>query len=290
MTSKLANVRTLLTNKAIRAEYLRWKYAKLTTGSPPSLPLPHGRHIFPADRFNDYHSIARQRPDEAEFRLLRSLLGRGGVFVDVGANVGAVCVCAASTELVSRIAAFEPSHRYCAAWHKNMDVNQINGATLIQAAVSDVTGEAGFRVDPALPLHGRLDVGALYATSRIRQVSTITLDDACRMLGIDQIALLKIDVEGAEAKVLRGAHKLLKEGRINAIVLEFIVEHMEDMGDDPQAMIDDLAAAGFQLYEILPSGEVGDFLSPQTVVDARRSPPGAKERPYCGINIVARKH
>lgn len=279
----------MLTNSDIRKEYLRWRFSKLATGSPPSLPLPVGRRVFPADRFNDYHSIAHQRPNEAEFRLLQALLGRGGVFIDVGANVGAVCICAASTGLVSRVVAFEPSHRYCSAWHKNMDVNRITGATLIQAAVADVTGEASFRADPALPLHGRLDVGALYATSRTMRVSTVTLDDACEMLGIDQIALLKIDVEGAEPKVIRGARKLLSGGRINAIVLEFIVEHMEDMDDDPQAMIDDLILAGFQLHEILPSGQVGGCLDPRTVVDARRSPPGARERPYCGINIVARK-
>ena len=288
--AKLANLRTLCTNADIRNEYLRWKLSKLVTGNPPSLPLPHRRRLFPADRFNDYHSIARQRPDEAEFLLFQSLLGKGGVFVDVGANVGAVSVLAASTGLVSQIIAFEPSHRYCSAWHRNMDFNHVAGATLIQAAASDVTGEATFRADPAMPLHGRFDVGALYATNRIMRVSTVTLDDACDMLGIGRIALLKIDVEGAEPKVLRGARRLLEEGRVDAIVLELIVEHMEDMGDDPQVMVDDLVRAGFHIHEILPSGEVGAALDPRCVIETRRSPPGARERPFWGINVVARKH
>ena len=289
--SWLANLRTLLGNTDVRNEYLRWKGSKLLTGSPPSLPLPRGRRVFPAHRFNDYHSIARQRPDEAEFLLFKYLLGTGGgVFVDVGANVGAVSVLAASTGLVDRIVAFEPSHRYCSAWHMNTNANAIANATLIQAAVSDVTGEANFRADPAMPLHGRLDLGSLYATSRTMRVTTVTLDDACKLFGIRQIALLKIDVEGAEAKVIRGASKLLEKGRIDAIVLEFIVEHIEDMGDDPQAMVGELVRAGFQIYEILPGGEVGACLDHRNVVDSRRVPPGAKERPFWGINLVARKH
>ena len=140
-----------------------------------------------------------------------------------------------------------------------------------------------------MPLHGRLDVDSLYATSRTMQVTTVTLDDACKMLGIRQIALLKIDVEGAEAKVIRGASKLLKEGRIDAMVLEFIVEHIEDMGDDPQAMVGDLVCAGFEIHEILPDGEIGACLDYRNVVDARRVPPEASERPFWGINLVAQK-
>jgi hypothetical protein len=59
------------------------------------------------------------------------------------------------------------------------------------------------------------------------------------------------------------------------------------MGDDPQGMVDDLVSAGFQIHEILPSGEVGACLDYRSVVDARRVAAGALERPFSDINLVA---
>src|SRR5690606_8055589 len=56
---------------------------------------------------------------------------------------------------------------------------------------------------------------------RVLEVPGITLDSYCADRGVDQILLLKIDTEGSEPAVLRGARTLLEEGRIHAIQFEY---------------------------------------------------------------------
>jgi FkbM family methyltransferase len=52
------------------------------------------------------------------------------------------------------------------------------------------------------------------------EISTITLDDYCFQKGIDNIDIIKIDVQGAELSVLKGASHLLKHGRVQLLFIE----------------------------------------------------------------------
>ena len=205
----------------IRHRYLRWLVTRTLHGRPPFVRLPQGRRVLPASRFNDFHAIATQHPEAPEFCVVDALLALTGegAFFDVGANVGIMSVVASSTGRASRILAFEPSHRYCSAWHTNMALNGVENATLIQAAVGDRCDRIAFRVDPAMPLHGKIDMGVIYPTKQVQQVQMFTLDAICEITAIDRIALLKIDVEGAEPLVIRGAKDLLKSKRSNLYCL-----------------------------------------------------------------------
>jgi len=238
----------------------------------------------------DFHAIKIQHPDDSEFHLLKNLLleADGGVFIDVGANVGAMTLLAHSTGLTSSILAFEPSHRYCLAYHNNMSVNQIENATLIQAAVGDQCGEIRFRVDPKLPLNGKIDRGNVHYSTQVQTVKIVTLDTICAALNIDEIALLKIDVEGAEPMVIRGAKKLLSRHKVNSILLEFIIEFMEDMEEDPYNFVTTLTDLGYDFYGINPNGSLGEVLEPTSLVDARRVTPDHPMRPFCEINVIAK--
>src|SRR5262245_36841893 len=110
--STLSNTSTFLRNPVVRKRYLKWLTCKYVAGRPPYVPLPKGRKVLPASRFNDYHAIATQHPGELEFTLIDSLLAStdNGIFIDVGANIGTMSVLAHSTGHVSRIVALEPNH------------------------------------------------------------------------------------------------------------------------------------------------------------------------------------
>ncbi|MEH2374720.1 FkbM family methyltransferase [Nostoc sp.] len=283
------NIQTFISNPGIQKRYLIWQATRLTTGHLPYIELPKGQRLFPADRFNDFHAIATQHPDINEFNLVDTLLSTSskGVFVDVGANVGAMTLLAHSTGRVDTILAFEPTHRYCSAWHYNVAYNGIKNATLIQTAVGDRIGEVDFRVDPTMPLNNKINKGQVHFSSQTQKVKIVTLDSVCNALNIDRITLLKIDVEGAEPLVIRGAKQLLKERRIQNILLEFIVEFIEDMDEDPYSFVQMLNELDFDLYEINPNGTLGQTLDYKEVVDARRVLPDAPLRPFHGINLVA---
>ena len=79
------------------------------------------------------------------------------------------------------------------------------------------------------------------------EVATVRLDEILPAMGVTKIDLLKVDVEGAEPAVLRGAKNFLERRAVGAMFLEFIIEHMEDMGEDPEEFVDAIVGYGLCL-------------------------------------------
>jgi hypothetical protein len=92
-------------------------------------------------------------------------------------------------------------------------------------------------------------------------VSVQTLDLEMARLGIGQVDLLKIDVEGYEVRVLAGARRLLSERRIKAVLCEFNEEWLTKAGTSCAQLEDLLIAAGFieQLHGTQPLGLANRF-------------------------------
>ena len=162
--------------------------------------------------FTGVHEIATT---EAIFRLLP----KGGVGVDVGANIGYMtsAMLAAAGEHGTVIAC-EPHPQIFEVLNANARLSRPSGIglVLLKLAASDCQGEAVFSLDPESNNQG---IGTLCEKSGIHQtrVITNTLDALIGNLNID---LLKLDVEGHELSVLKGARQLIAEKRVVNIVYE----------------------------------------------------------------------
>jgi len=180
---------------------------------------------------------------ESEERVfyLRNIKPGDTVF-DVGANVGDL------TLLFSRFAgndghvhAFEPTP---VTFGKLGTIIKVAGRTnvvLNQCAVSDKAGVLTFNVytethqtwntlaDRPLEKYGV----NIPAPEKI-EVKSISIDDYCTENKIDRIDLLKIDVEGAELHVLKGARRMFAENRVRICMFEFgqTIHDMGLSGDD----------------------------------------------------------
>jgi len=281
MASVLRKVMTAVSRPKILGIYLAWKLRCLFH-IEPLLTIGGGGRISTQRRFNAYYGVHVQHPQESDFVAVKSLLTPRGVFVDVGANIGQMCVLASSTGGATRLLAFEPTHTLASAWHKNVARNRVPCATLIQAACASRSGTVRFVV--STPMHNRmLDIPETDDEYKneipyLQEVTCVTLDSACEAAGIDEIRLLKIDVEGAEFQVLRGAVKLLSRGAIKSIFMEFIPEYIKLMGDDHSERLRWLTGFGYHYASI--DEKTGQFLplTEQQVID----------RQFAGLNIVAR--
>jgi FkbM family methyltransferase len=141
--------------------------------------------------------------ERTEQQVFANIVRPNDVVYDLGANVGFYALLAA--KLGARVLAFEPVARNLAYLRRHIELNECENVTIVAAAVSDHSGTAHFREGPA-PTVGALvdDDSAGY------DVPVVALDD---IVGTPVPQLVKIDVEGAEAAVLHGAHRLLHEAR-----------------------------------------------------------------------------
>lgn len=143
--------------------------------------------------------------EEYEPGLSALLRETEGTVVDVGANIGFITVRAART--ASRVIAIEPHPTRFRYLERNVALNRLDNVTCVNCALGAAEGEIVLHdVDPTLGPRP-LDVSATPGRGRCYRVPMRSLDSL-----VAEADLVKIDVEGYEAEVLRGASNLLARG------------------------------------------------------------------------------
>ncbi|MGH9151956.1 MAG: FkbM family methyltransferase [Acidimicrobiales bacterium] len=175
--------------------------------------------------------------------FLRSCLKQGDVVVDVGANIGILALTAATLVGRSgRVVAIEPNERVFSFLRENVRLNRMGhveclrcaiGSSTTMLAMTDVRSDDFNAVVPGNPLRA---VAAQMVRCR-------TLDDV--IPPDEDVALLKIDVEGFELPVLRGATAVLS--RTARVYFECYQRkrHCDRYGYEPRDLIDFLEDHGF---------------------------------------------
>jgi FkbM family methyltransferase len=160
----------------------------------------------------------------------------GEVVVDVGAHIGLYTLNAArAVGPNGKVIAFEPDPQSFAILKENIALNHLDNVIAINAAVSDTSGKKSFYActDPSL---SGFELQSEARLREVRTVNAVTLDEILRSYGINDVNWIKIDVEGAELKVLEGGRRFLQ----NANKLKIIVESSNNQS------IEYLTELGFQ--------------------------------------------
>jgi FkbM family methyltransferase len=187
-----------------------------------------------------------------ESRFIRRVLGRGQVFVDIGANIGWHSLLAATRVGQSgRVVAFEPASRAFDHLVRNIGLNQFSQVEALHYGLSNC--EATFEIFPCEEANS--GANSLYGTvagagSPIEQVLVRPGDQVMAELGISAIDFCKIDVEGAEVDVLEGLAETLGARRIRTIMIEVSHTSLARAGRSPEELIAKLTAHGFQLRDV----------------------------------------
>ena len=197
-------------------------------------------------------------PDLPEMLVWRHALREGGLFVDVGANVGSYTLWAA--ELGAEVIAVEPAADTFCLLAENIALNGYR-VRAVQAAAGDHCGTARFTTG--------LDAGNRLAPDGQVMTEMVTVDS---LIGDSWAAGLKVDVEGFELDVLRGATRALAERRIALIQLEWNETSRSALGTDRSPVAELLASYGYRLYRPDARGNLLEVDDPGFGADVFASP------------------
>ncbi|MDA1008102.1 MAG: FkbM family methyltransferase [Planctomycetota bacterium] len=212
-------------------------------------------------------------------RALDPLLPRGGVVIDVGAHEGRFGLEVARRPLSNIV--------LCEAFSRNAKVArwtmaQHANATIVHRAVSDSCGTASFEIPIAangrpftlIGFIGRQDTSMNYG--RIAQCRTITLekstlDRIVEEQNLSRVDFIKIDVEGHEHAVLRGAAQTIARWH-PTICIELSTGMAQRSGSTPQEVLDLLLNAGYAFVSIDMKSGVVHRVSPLEIVKTVANP------------------
>lgn len=209
------------------SELMKWQATKRIVKLPVVAPVFDGAKIifYPdshvAGNFLYYNGFR----DVDEEAFCTTYLRPGDTVIDVGANEGVYSLLAA--QLVGakgRVLAIEPLPINVERLRANLRLNSMNQVEVLPVAASDSAGEVEFTLNRAQggsAEHIKLDIDAELLSFRVETVALDDLDVA------DGAALVKVDVEGVEPLVLKGAATLIKDHRCPVFQLEFVDRFMK---------------------------------------------------------------
>ena len=155
-----------------------------------------------------------------EARFAREMLPNSHVVFDVGAAHGLWAGIALAANPAIELHCFEPTARRFSV----LTAGYAGRATLNQLALGDVAGDReifGGASGGSNSFFPQRYNNELYASADVERIHITTIDDYCATHGIDTVDFIKMDIEGYEPAAMRGAERMLREGRIKVIQFEY---------------------------------------------------------------------
>jgi FkbM family methyltransferase len=206
----------------------------------------------------DYESVV--------FRAFTDLLRPGMTVFDVGANVGIYAIAAArGVAPHGRVVAFEPARSAAEVMVDHLRLNGVQDAVeVVEAVVDERSGTTEFWEQGATAASSVVEAAARIGerfsgeAAVLFERASVSIDDFCRQRGAFP-DVLKIDVEGAEGRVVRGAREFLAR-RSGSLLVEVHSWALEQLGETRDDVLAPLANAGWSCELIADDGNTLHYL------------------------------
>lgn len=212
--------------------------------------LADGHHIFvdPHDRTISTHLIAHGFWEPWIHYTVCRLIRPGDRIIEVGANLGYYTIALAQLAGASgHVTAFEGNPRLCRLMRRTMEFNgYADRVDIRNQAAAEIPGPLTFSISRTNSGGGHAAAHAGHVAADMEQIEVegVRLDDAIE----GQIDLLRMDAEGSEPRILRGAERLLQNPNV-VVVMEWDVVQMANRASVPD-LVEWLTGMGFRFWRI----------------------------------------
>lgn len=184
-----------------------------------------------------------------EMAIMKALIQPGDVVFDVGANIGIHSLTTSRLVDGGSVYAFEPASFAYQMLLDNLQLNDIKNVKAVRSIVTDEQGEMELYInsESALTSLGQTKRGEVVSTER---VPGITIDNFASKNGVSKIDFLKIDVEGYEGHVLRGAENLLANSPDLVILCELAEKNYKPLNLSIDDVVDWVTDHDYGIWEI----------------------------------------
>ncbi|MFE9722020.1 FkbM family methyltransferase [Streptomyces sp. NPDC005794] len=215
-------------------------------------------------------------------RWLSRRLRQGDTFVDVGANVGYFSVLA--SELVGadgRVVAIEASPVFHQRLLQQVRLNGYENVRAVNVAVDDEPRTLTFVLASSANMGANSIVPYSGPAESTFEIEAVPLTDVLEPAEIARARVIKIDVEGAEGRVVRGLEPLLDKLRPDAeVTVEVTPSRMAQLGDSVEELLATMSRHGFHTYRLANDYAPGSYprmLRDESVVPVRWRGPVVEE-------------
>jgi FkbM family methyltransferase len=208
------------------------------------------------DRKTNYWLKRRFRKESIhEKNVVKILLERlkpDMCFVDVGAYLGFYSILASKHLSQGQVFSFEMDRNSYSALMQNLELNNCNNVQVYNKAITNFVGTAQYVTQGVLTSSkNRLDNQIDFNQNKKKKIiDTITLDVFFKNKN-QKPDIIKIDVEGAEMKVLDGMEEILNESKSMTLFIEIHPNHLKSIFNSSEKEIfSKLIEKGFDIFQI----------------------------------------
>lgn len=222
---------------------------RLIRRSPVDVEIPTktGRFILPNVIDNQYFELYVNGSYEKKvFEYIVNNVPTNGVFLDIGANIGAISIPVALARPDIKIIAIEAMPHIFSYLKKNIALNKIDNIQALNICCADVEGRH-VRFYHHEELLGNSSFHSLHTDKYIELITT-TIDVQLQQMQVEKVDLIKIDTEGSEGLIFKGGLNCLRNHKPK-ILFEFVASYEEaieglSIGDSQEI----LKQLGYAIY------------------------------------------
>jgi FkbM family methyltransferase len=222
-----------------------------------ALLYPRWRHWQPiAWSYLHLYLLGKHITERHELTMIRRLVKPGMTVVDVGANVGFYTLQMSSgAGPAGRVLAFEPDPFCFRLLRSRVQRSRVQNVEAHQLAIDDHSGDAVLYCSAYNRADNRLTQSHDEPHVETHHVKTRSLDDFLSSEDLPAVSAIKIDVQGAEEHVLRGAQRTIAAG-LEWIWIEFSPHHLHSAGTDSRTFLALLATLKMDVFEVDKAGRL----------------------------------